>query len=272
MFEHRENTEVKMPIQAKELCDDLTLRANVHIWHVNLKADQKAGCAAESLRVLSAQERIRADGFPREEPRTNYVRTRGALRLLLAMYLQQHPAHVKIETAEFGKPVLASSADAWLCFNATHSATQALVAFGCERRIGVDIEQVRRDLDHFALMQKYFAVEEQAELAQLPSPDRLRAFFDCWTRKEAYLKATGTGLLTPLDSFVVTTRPGASNALISVEGDALAAAGWTLRGVPVASGYSAAVAAEGKIFGVRCLDYAAAWLMESAGRTPMGMN
>jgi len=270
MISHPQSTKMPIPIQSNDLCDELASRANVHVWRVDLRAEQKIDGVAESMRLLSVQERIRANEFQRQEPRTNYVKTRGVLRRLLGMYLQQHPASVKIETAEFGKPVLASSADAWLCFNVTHSATQALVAIGRERRIGVDIEQVREELDHSALMQKYFAAEEQAELAQLPSPDRLRAFFDCWTRKEAYLKATGRGLLTPLDSFVVSTRSDAPNALISVEGDSLAAAGWTLHDVPVAPGYSAAVAAEGKIFAVRCLDYAAALLTEPTGGPPSG--
>jgi len=272
MLAHRIALKVPIPIQAKDLRDELASRANVHVWRVDLRADQKIDSVAESMRLLSAHERIRANEFQRQEPRTNYVKTRGVLRRLLGIYLQQHPAYVKIETAEFGKPFLASSADAWLCFNVTHSGTQALVAIGRGRRIGVDIEQVREDLEHSSLIQKYFAAEERAELAQLPSPDRPRAFFDCWTRKEAYLKATGRGLFTPLDSFVVSTRAGAPNALIRVEDDPLAAARWTLRDVPVAPGYSAAVAAEGKILEVRCLDYAAAWLTESTGGPPFGMN
>lgn len=265
MIPYDQSNKVRILSEANDLREEMSSNANVHVWRVDLTADQQIDSVTEIMRLLSAHERTRASEFKRQEPRTNYVKTRGALRRLLGMYLRQHPAHVKIETAEFGKPFLASSADAGLCFNASHSGTWALVAIGRGRRIGVDIEQVREDLDYSALIQKYFAAEERAELAQRPSHDSLQAFFDCWTWKEAYLKATGKGLSTPLDSFVVSTRPGVPNALIRVEGNPLAAAGWTLRDVLVARGYSAAVAAEGKISEVRCLDYAAAWLTESTG-------
>jgi 4'-phosphopantetheinyl transferase len=250
-------SEEPIPLQAQELREDLASRANVHVWRLNLTADQKTGCTAENLHLLSVQEQIRADEFRRQEPRINYIKTRGALRCLLGMYLQQHPADVQIEGVGLVKPFLASPADAWLCFNVAHSGAQALVAIGRERSVGVDIERVREDLDHSAIIQDYFAAEEQAELAQLPSLDRLWAFFHCWTRKEAYLKATGRGLSMPLDSFVVSARPGASSLLLKVGGDPIAAASWTLRDVPVAPGYAATVAAEGEILELRCLDYAA---------------
>jgi 4'-phosphopantetheinyl transferase len=244
-----------LEFQAAELRGELASRLDVHVWRVNLGADQTAGCDAERGRLLSAQERARSDSFRRQEPRTQYVETRAALRLLLGIYLQRHPADVRIETTAFGKPFLASPADAWLCFNVAHSGTEALIALGRERRIGVDIERICEDIDYACLMQNYFHLKEIAELAQLPASERLQAFFDCWTRKEAYLKATGHGLSTPLDSFQVSATPGASSALLSVKGDRFAAAGWTLRDIPVAPGYAGAVAAEGEILALRCLDF-----------------
>lgn len=259
MYAHQQVRKAPTHIQAKKLRDDLASRANVHVWRISLVADQLPGSShAQDLRLLSPQERIRAGEFLRQEPRTNYIKARGVLRCLLGVYLQQHPADVKIETTEFGKPFLASQADAWLCFNIAHSGEQLLVAIGRDRRIGVDIERVREDLDYATLIHDHFAAEERAELAQLPPQDRLMAFFDCWTRKEAYLKATGHGLSTPLDSFVVSARPDTPSSLLKVEGDPIAAAIWTLRNVPVASGYAAAVAAAGEILNLRCLDYAAA--------------
>jgi 4'-phosphopantetheinyl transferase len=264
MLARRQVTDISIPVQAKKLRDDLASPTNVHVWRANLTADQQTEYAMENFHLLSAQEQIRADGFLRNEPRANYIKVRGVLRNLLGFYLQQRPADVKIETSEFGKPFLASPADAWLCFNVAHSGTQALAAFGRDRRIGVDIERVREDLDHSALILNYFSAEERAELAQIPPLDRRRAFFDCWTRKEAYLKATGHGLSTALDSFVVSARPGAQNALLKVEGDPIAAAKWTLRDVPAAPGYAAAVAAAGRISELRRLDYAAALLPESS--------
>lgn len=253
----------RMPVSEKRLTVSLGLalrgefvsRADVHVWHVDLGADPATGCDADRVYLLSAQERVRAESFRRQQPRTDYIKTRAALRHLLGIYLQRHPADIRIETTAFGKPFLAAPADGWLCFNVAHSGTQALIAFGCDRHIGVDIERICEDMDYAPLMPDYFELNEIVELAQLPVSERRRAFFDCWTRKEAYIKATGRGLSTPLDSFRVSVRPGAASALLSVEGDKRAAAGWTLRDVLVRPGYAAAIAAEGGISTLLCLDF-----------------
>jgi 4'-phosphopantetheinyl transferase len=245
--------EVQFCARAEALRDDLASYATLHVWRTNLAVVQQVGCVAANLRLLSRQEEIRADRFLRQEPRRNYINGRGVLRRLLAIYLRRPPAELEIETTIFGKPFLALPADAWLSFNVAHSGTQLLVAIGYNRSIGVDIEHVRADLEQSELMQNHFAPEERSEIARLPPLHRPAAFFDYWTRKEAYLKATGRGFSTPPDSIVVSASP---TAVLEVNGDRSVAARWALRDVPVAPGYAAAVAAQGEISRLRCLDYA----------------
>jgi len=258
MLARNQVTAARIDAHIKQLCSEQSSRADVHIWRIPLAGDEASECAVRNFGFLSMQECSRAESFLRQPPRETYVQTRIALRCLLGLYLQQHPAEVQIEIDAFGKPFIAAAADSWLCFNLAHSGAYALVAIARERRIGVDIEQKREDIDHATLAKNFFAPEEREALAQLSPPSQLKAFFDCWTRKEAYLKATGSGLSTPLDSFVVSTMPGAPCALLKVAGDPRAASCWTLRDVPTAPGYAAAFAAEGAISQFHCLDYSAA--------------
>ena len=131
-----------------------------------------------------------------------------------------------------------------LQFNVSHSANIALIAFSSEHRLGVDVEKSRADVDTTALSERFFSLRERTGLQALPDPLRVLGFFACWTRKEAFLKATGDGLAFPLADFSVTTHPDLDPRLEDLKGDPEAWKHWFLSDLEVANGFRAAVAVE----------------------------
>ena len=190
---------------------------------------------------LSSDEIARAERFRFERHRRAFVLGRAALRALLGSYMGIVPSDVRFVYGLHGKPALADATSA-LRFNASNSGDLAACAFtrGCE--IGVDIEQYRgvRDLEHIA--HRFFSPEEAREVLELAEAEKAPGFFNCWTRKEAYIKAMGGGLSIPLDSFRVTLRPGAPARMVTLGGSADAARGWTLHDFTPAAGYAGAIA------------------------------
>lgn len=187
----------------------------------------------------------RAERFRFERHARAFVLGRAALRALLGSYIGIAPADVGFVYGPQGKPALApllADGASGLRFNASNSGNLAACAFtrGCE--IGVDVEQYRgvRDLEHIA--HRFFSPEEAAEVLELPATDKEAGFFNCWTRKEAYIKAMGGGLSIPLDSFRVTLRPGVAARMVTLKGSADAARGWTLHDFTPPPGYAGAIA------------------------------
>jgi 4'-phosphopantetheinyl transferase len=131
-----------------------------------------------------------------------------------------------------------------LQFNVSHSANIALIAVGSEHRLGVDIEQIRSDVDTNSLAERFFSVRERAGLQALPDPIRVLGFFACWTRKEAFLKATGDGFSFPLADFSVTTHPDLDSRLEDIKGNTEAGKQWFLADLSVVDGFRATVALE----------------------------
>jgi 4'-phosphopantetheinyl transferase len=197
----------------------------VHLWVVRLEASDDN--FARTRGWLSAEEIARAERFRFERHARGYVLGRASLRALLAGYLGREAGEVRFVYGPQGKPAL-DDESCTLRFNASNSGNLAAFAFtiGCE--IGVDVEQHRaiHDLEHIA--HRFFSPDETAQLLDLPATERDTAFFNCWTRKEAYIKAMGGGLSIPLDSFCVTLRPGAEARMVTLEGSADRARGWTL--------------------------------------------
>ncbi|MGP0070797.1 MAG: 4'-phosphopantetheinyl transferase family protein [Bryobacteraceae bacterium] len=211
----------------------------MHLWVVRLEASDDN--FARSRTWLSAEENARAERFRFERHARSYVLGRASLRALLGSYLGREPGQVRFAYGPQGKPALDDEACP-LRFNASNSGNLAAFAFtlGCE--IGVDVEQHRaiRDLEHIA--HRFFSPEEAGELMELPATERDAAFFNCWTRKEAYIKAMGGGLSIPLDSFRVTLRPGAEARMVTLEGSADRASGWTLHAFNPAPACTGAIA------------------------------
>ena len=197
------------------------------------------------LDLLSEDERARASGFKVEDARASFVVSRGVLRTILGDTLACAPESLRFDEGEHGKPFLTGAhAQSGVEFNVSHSGDVFLYAVSRGRVVGVDVERQKEGLDVEAIARRYFAPEEARRLLeQAPPEERVPNFYRCWTRKEAYLKARGTGLTTKLDAFEVTFLPGVPPAMLRTEIDGDNARDWDVFDVPVPDGYVAALVA-----------------------------
>jgi 4'-phosphopantetheinyl transferase len=204
----------------------------VHVWRVLLGPE---GVGPAEAGVLSDEERARAARFRRPEDRARSIVSRTALRELLARYVGSTPAALRLTAGPHGKPMLAPGSTASPPgFNVAHSGRVILLASA----VGVDVEQLRDDVEIEELARRFFAPEEVAAVHAVPGTRRVETFFRIWTRKEAFLKAHGAGLSAPLDTFSTTTRAGEPRD--EVDGEAEGAP-WYLRDLDPAAGYAGAV-------------------------------
>jgi 4'-phosphopantetheinyl transferase len=218
--------------------------SDVHVWRVSV--GQAAYHLAWLARTLSAEEQARAARFHFERDRARSIVSQGVLRLILSHYLNIAPDRLQFRTGSYGKPALAESQGGdMLRFNSSHSQGLVLYALARGREIGVDLEYIRPLPDLEPIAERFFSAGEVAALRALPPGQRVEAFFACWTRKEAYLKAIGEGLLRPLDQFQVSLTPGEPARLLHVEGDPQEPARWSLQALTPAPGYIGALAVEG---------------------------
>jgi 4'-phosphopantetheinyl transferase len=215
----------------------------VHVWRATLAWPE---AAADRLKqCLSADERDRMDRFRFERDRRRYLIGRGLLRSLLGRYLVLAPQDLRFENTAAGKPHL-TAGQGQLQFNLAHSGEYVLIAITDGRAVGIDVEEISDDFDAGEVAAHFFSSHEQRELETLTGRARIEAFFECWTRKEAYLKARGDGLLSLLDQFDVSLRPGEPARLIATRPDPGEARRWQLSGLDVADGYKGALAVEGQ--------------------------
>jgi 4'-phosphopantetheinyl transferase len=229
-------------MESKQLGNNGVLTGRVDIWSVRLDEPAKAG---SEVVVLSPDEIARASRFHFEKDRIHFTRCRSALRDLLAGYLAIPAAEIRFEYLTSGKPYLAAEQNPRaLQFNVSHSANMALIAVGSEHRLGVDIEKIRGDVDTTALAERFFSLRERTGLQALPEHLRVPGFFACWTRKEAFLKATGEGLSFPLEDFSVTTHPDLDPELEEIKGSTDEGKQWFLADLGVVDGFRATVARE----------------------------
>jgi 4'-phosphopantetheinyl transferase len=205
---------------------------------------------AWAIGALSAEEVERAARLQRARDRERFINGRAWLRQVLGRYLGVAANAVVLTQGPHGKPSLAGS-HAALQFNLSHSGGVALLAVCRAPAVGVDIEAVLPMDDCEAIARRHFAPAEWQRWSSLPQPRKLPAFYACWTRKEAYVKALGGGLSVPLDGFEVAFEPGAPPALLSVGGSAQAASVWTLWALEPAPGFVAAVVAQGRGLSLR---------------------
>lgn len=238
----------------------LTLPDNeVQLWRVDLEALAPGEIRLSQL--LSSDEQMRARRFIVPRARQTFIITRGILRILLGAYSGTSPTRLEFSEFRNDKPALSSPTG--LRFNVSHTHGVALLAFSCRRELGVDVEQIRRNLDVDAVGRRFFSAMEQKQLSAFEGEQKYAAFFRCWTRKEAYIKAKGKGLSLPLDQFDVSLAPGNQNALLSTRPDHSEAARWSLRDIPAGVGCVAAICVEGQGWRLR------AW---SAGAEPSSVQ
>lgn len=212
----------------------------VHVGICSLDEPQ----GARRLDCLSVDEKARAQRFHATRDRDRFVAGRVWLRHVLSQYTGVRADRIGFEFGPQGKPRLPGAAQT-LQFNLSHSGGVALLALSLGRSVGADIEAVRLLTDDEAIARRHFAAAEFARWQSLPAGQRQRAFFTCWTRKEAYVKALGGGLSVPLSSFEVSLSPGEPAALLSVAGDRALAQRWSMWDIAVSPGFVAAVASEG---------------------------
>lgn len=216
---------------------------DVHVWRWRL------GRASDNVsvlkRLLSSDEVARAERFYFPRHHDAFVVARAGLRQTLARYLDISPEAIAFRYGDAGKPELPRAgcgelAGREFAFNLSHSGDWALCAVARRGPLGVDIERVREMNDAAGLARRYFAAAEVRVWQTLAPAEQLAAFFRCWTRKEAYLKALGDGLRAPLDRFVVSFAPGEPPRLVEPSPHD-EHRDWSIEDLDVGDGYAAAV-------------------------------
>jgi 4'-phosphopantetheinyl transferase len=209
--------------------------------------------ATASAASLSTDEAARAARLHRPQDRELFVRGRAWLRRVLGSYLEV-PAHeVRLVMGEHGKPALAAP-HAWLQFNLSHTASLALLTLARARAVGIDVETIQPMSDMAAIARRQFAPSEWLRWSQLPRDEQLSAFYACWTRKEAFVKAVGAGLSLPLDGFEVAFEPARPASLLSIGGSPHRASSWSMWAFEPLPGFCAAVVARGSGLELRRVD------------------
>ncbi len=228
----------------------------VHVWRSNL--NQAPSVIQALSEVLAPDERQRSGRFHFRKDHDQFIVGRAVLRQILSGYLKTLPERIRFSYGQYGKPALVEERDYdSLSFNVSHSHGVALYAVARARRIGLDVELLREDIATPTIAARFFSSKEVAALRALPSDQQTVAFFNCWTRKEAYIKARGEGLSYPLQWFTVSLAPGESASFLSTDGDSHETSGWSLVELSPGAGYVAALAVEGSAPRLRCWQWQA---------------
>ena len=219
----------------------------IHLWGASLRLPPPLRARRDAS--LSADERSRADRFRFARDRDRFVAARGLLRAILGGYLDRDPVDLRFAYGPNGKPSLADPPGDVLRFNLAHSGDHAVVAVGWGRGMGVDLEEIRADLDPTELGAVALTPGERALLAALPADRRPDVFAALWTRKEALAKASGRGLALPFSEVDVAVggNPGqwACWEKLVVDGRV-----WSLRSLDAGGRFAAALAVEGDGAGI----------------------
>ena len=224
----------------------------VHTWCAGL--DTPSETSARLYATLTSAEGQRSARFRFDRDRQRFIVARGVLRELLGRYLQTDPGDVSFVYNAFGKPDLSPEFGGQLKFNLSHAAGLALIAIARGSSVGVDLEYIRMQSDYAEIARSFFSAAEVDFLSRLQSEAWAAAFFSCWTKKEAYVKARGKGLTIPLNDFSVplTTDPAHGREEFCVpSGHSVSATRWSLFTLRPAPGYAGALAIEGTGWRVR---------------------
>ncbi|HEX2227214.1 MAG TPA: 4'-phosphopantetheinyl transferase superfamily protein [Candidatus Binatia bacterium] len=215
----------------------------LHVWQI--KVDPKGSDDESLTALLSPDERQRAKQFRFDQDRKLYTAAHAAMRSLLARYLRLPGGEIHLVSGAQGKPVIARPIGSRLQFNLSHSHELALLAVAPGRAVGVDVELIR-DFEFREVAESFFTAKEVANISALPHAVQREAFYKCWTSKEAFLKAKGTGLSGKLDEVELL---GTTEGLVKIAASVL---GWSLLDLPQVSGYAAAAVIAGAPLPVRC--------------------
>ena len=239
---------MKSQMSIPETPNKIPSSGEIQVWYASLDRP-----VSEYLGLLSQGERNRAERFVFEQDRVRYTVLRGLLRILLGGYIGIRPELVRINYGEHGKPLIDKYHGVKLHFSLSSSQGLGIYAFSGDSEIGIDIEQVR-DIPHMGqIFGRFFSPRENEVFLALSESERQEAFFNCWTRKEAFIKATGDGLFRPLDEFDVSFVPGEPARLLEIEGGSDEALRWTMYEFKdISPGFVAALAVKGQVRNVDC--------------------
>jgi 4'-phosphopantetheinyl transferase len=218
---------------------------SVHVWSGS--QDQHPDAISGFYQILSPDEQEKASRFKFEIHRLHFIAAHGMLRRLLGNYLRVSPGQVRFLKSKYDKPFLSEEFEASrLKFNMSHSGGRVMLAFAIGRELGIDVEQIRPDFGTHEIAERFFSRGEVATLRSLPESVQAEAFFNCWTRKEAFIKAIGEGLSCPLDRFDVTLSPGEAAKLLATRVEGQPASRWSMQSLDAPDGYKAAIVVEGQ--------------------------
>lgn len=216
----------------------------LHVWSLSL--DRSPLEIAHYRSLLTPEEIARADRFRFHSDRDRFVTTRGVLRQLLGHYLRRDPRQIELVYGTYGKPEVAPAQQGSppLFFNVSHCRDWALYGVACDRAIGIDIEWVDPGFPYSDMVPQLLSPGEQQRLQQLNEELRPAAFFTCWTRKEAYLKAKGCGLSYPLNQLEVAFLPDEPAAILSTAWDPQESRQWQLYPLTISPNHAASLAVQ----------------------------
>ena len=216
----------------------------IDIWRVAL--DRATARLEEYRAVLSGDELERCDKFKSQQRRREFIIGRGSLRTLIGQYLALDPSSFEFAYSDHQKPYISTTAmGAPVTFNLTHSHDLVLIALTLERRVGIDIEYLRPDVEFRKLSRRFFSKQESQSLEAYDDACLPAAFFACWTRKEALLKAIGAGIAFGLRDFSVSVDPLDQEVDLRTHWDQAEAARWSILNLDLERDYAAAVAVNG---------------------------
>lgn len=228
-----------------------------HFYTIRLEQFVKSLTDYESL--LSSEEKERASRFRFMKDRKCYVVCRASLRYILGYHLKENPSRIRFRYSSHGKPELVAT-DKAVYFNISHSHQVGMIGINMKTPIGIDVELIQYDDDLAEIAQKFFSRAEVAVFKSLSEEERPQGFFNCWTRKEAFIKAVGHGLSFPLDQFEVSLKPQDDAHLKATHFDPDERQYWHLRTLTTPVGYAAAFAVRQKISDYLESDFNPEWL------------
>ena len=232
-------------VDSRDLCQKAWVSDDDGLECVVARLDSGQDALKLAKETLSHDERERANRFVFERDRNRFVVARGELRRLLGERMHMAPEDIEFRYGPYGKPELQTglSKDD-LRFNVSHCEDIAIYGFACGRRIGIDIEMIRYLPDADDVAARCFSACELEEYRALAASEKQSGFFNCWTRKEAFVKAVGDGLGYCLGNFDVSLIPGEPAKILRVGTTAGKACGWQLIDIGILPGYSAALVIE----------------------------
>jgi 4'-phosphopantetheinyl transferase len=222
----------------------------IHVWQIDLETQIHNSKAYWSY--LSNFEKSRANKFRFEIHKNNYIIRTGILRILLSNYIMCQPNEIEFKIGEFGKPKLTNSE---LAFNLSHSKSKAIIAFAINPQLGIDIEYIDEKIEAKQIAKNYFSAEDRTQLYALSDEKLANGFFNIWTKKEAFIKAIGTGLTYPLDAFDASLDVFEKKALARLGTSFTEAKKWNLFSIQTFNDFKSALAYKGKAKEVQYFNY-----------------